>query len=99
MDRLTFDNSKGVLNKSTKRTNPKAPEFYGYITLDEPALKCLIDKFKGGDKLPRLGLAGWVKKSDFGSFISLRGEPPYDKEAAAGKRKPAARGLDDEIPF
>jgi hypothetical protein len=87
-----FRNSRGTLNKSTKKTNPKAPDFYGSLTIDEELARYLVGKIKGGEELVKFDLSGWKKESEKGSFISLSLSPPYVKTSD----KPKSSGFDDD---
>lgn len=86
-----------------KKTNPKQPDFEGYLTIDDSLLQLLITLQRQGQPL-KLRLAGWTKKAQSGNtFISLK--PSEDKKAQQAQgRQPQTqqRSSDpwgDDSPF
>ena len=66
-----FKNSKATLNKSTKRSSDKAPEFYGSLTIDEELARYIVGKIKAGEELVKLDLSAWTRESPSGKFMSI----------------------------
>jgi hypothetical protein len=80
----------GSLSKSTS-TNPKAPQYYGSIEVDEALIEYLNDRLSRGEERPKLELSGWKKDGNNGPFISLAAQVPY-KERQGQAPKPKAPG-------
>jgi hypothetical protein len=77
----------GSLSKSTS-TNPKAPQYYGSIEVDEALIEYLNDRLSRGEERPKLELSGWKKDGNNGPFISLAAQVPYKERQ--GTQKPKA---------
>lgn len=93
-----FKNSKGTLNKSTKRTSEKSPEYYGSLTIDEELARYIVGKIKAGDDLVKLDLSAWLRSSASGKFISIAISTPYVKAGAAPAKRKTIE-FEDEVPF
>ena len=105
-----FNNVQGSLNKNSKKTNPKAPDYLGSITLDEEAIRYLVAEIKGGNDMPKLKLSGWLQEGQYGKFISMKASKPmapnqaFERRPVPGvrapvKQAPASDFDDSEIPF
>ena len=85
--------NKGSIVPVAVKTNPKSPDYKGFIIADED--------IKKGDKVK---LAVWAKTSQWGEFLSLsidRYVPKEGKQVQYPRPAPRkAKGdLDDEIPW
>lgn len=81
-----FKNSRATLNKSTKKTNPKAPDYFGTLTVDEEMARYIVSKIKAGEELVKLDLSAWLRDSANGKFISISMGTPYVKTGAPPKK-------------
>jgi len=90
----------GALFRNNRDDHPKAPQWKGDIELDADLLRVLVEKAKARQPI-KLSIAGWEKESPkAGTFISLKADKPYEKQAAPPpKSSPVGSYDDDEIPF
>ena len=82
----------GRLMASKAKANPKAPDYYGSITVD------ISDKtqVEVNGSLLTFKINGWKRTSDTGSvYLSLA----VNRYVPAGAPKPKEEGLNDDIPF
>ena len=81
-DRQNRDNS-GVLFKSDKRENERAPHYRGNITVD------------GKD----YWLSAWVKEGKSGKFMGLAVSPKEEYKPKTSERSKATGFDDESLPF
>jgi hypothetical protein len=94
-----FKNSRGSLNKSTKKTNPKAPDYFGSLTIDEELARYIVGKIKAGEDLVKLDMSAWLRESANGKFISISLGTPYVKAGAAPTKKVVKFEPDEDAPW
>lgn len=105
----TVRRPRGALNISTKKTNPKQPDWYGTIEIAQEDVKYLVGLMARGEPM-KLRLSGWNQSGPYGKFISVEASQPYVKEGAPRAAAPAARPAktvgsnpwgdeDDDSPF
>ncbi len=105
MSQVRFANSQGSLNKNTKKTSDKAPDYNGKLELDAECIRYLVEGIKKGDAQVKISISGWLKDGDWGKWISLSLSTPYEKSAAPRPGgSPPGRGTqsfdpEDNIPF
>lgn len=84
---MAYEHNEGfgaIFKNKKKEEGTKQPDYNGNIML--------------GGKVWEL--AGWIKTGDKGSYLSLKGQEPREREEAKPKAKDkTAHGLDDQIPF
>jgi hypothetical protein len=68
---MEYPNS-GVLWTSTRKSNDRAPDMYGDITIDKDLLMGLIDDARSEDSI-KIKLDGWRKKDKNGNaMVSIK---------------------------
>jgi hypothetical protein len=68
---MEYPNS-GVLWTSTRKSNDRAPDMYGDITIDKDLLMGLIDDAQNKDSI-KIKLDGWRKKDKNGNaMVSIK---------------------------
>ncbi len=102
MSQVRFANSQGSLNKNTKKTSDKAPDYNGKLELDAECIRYLVEGIKKGDAKVKISISGWLKDGDWGKWISLSMSTPFEKEGGRPAPRPAPKASfdpDSEIPF
>lgn len=74
----------GSIRKNTlKDEGSQQPDYRGDIMLDGKVWE----------------IAGWIKQGKAGSFLSLKGQEPREKQDAPRPKAKTAHDIEDDIPF